>query len=154
MSKIPGYEGPAHPLSSPIEALTAVNTAEFNHWAVGIRSCENAFHLASTILGGRDIVEEFVAPRIWPISYGWAPNEIVHFNVNWASQEVPFPMFGIKLREGQSADTFMLYVEKRVTLMIGEYTMNEYKAYKAFVKHKRKINHVFSEVCRDKAFTS
>jgi hypothetical protein len=154
MSKIPGYEGPAHPLPSPIEALTAVNTAEFNHRAVGIRSCENAFHLASTILGGRDIVEEFVAAQIWSISYGWAPSEIVHFNVNWASQEVPFPKFGIKLREGQSADAFMLEVKKRLTLMIGEYTMNEYKAYKALVKHKRKINRVFSEVCNDKAFPS
>jgi hypothetical protein len=154
MSKIPGYEGPIHPLSSPIEALTAVNTTEFNHRAVGIRSCENAFHLASTILGGCDIVEEFVAARIWPISYGWAPSEIVHFNVNWASQEVPFSKFNIKLREGQSADAFMLDVEKRVTLMIGEYTMNEYKAYKALVKHKRKINRVFSEVCGDKAFPS
>jgi hypothetical protein len=92
-----------------------VNTAEFNHRAVGIRSCENAFHLASTILGGRDIVEEFVAAQIWPISYGWAPSEIVHFNVNWASQEVPFPKFGIKLREGQSTDAFMLEVKKRVT---------------------------------------
>jgi hypothetical protein len=70
MSTIPGYEGPAHLLSSPIEALTAVNTADINHWAVGIRSCENAFHLASTIIGGHDIVEEFVAASIWPISYG------------------------------------------------------------------------------------
>jgi hypothetical protein len=154
MSKISGYKGPAHPLSSPIEALTSVNTAEFNHRALGIRSCENAFHLASTIFGGRDTLEEFVDARIWPISYGWAPNEIVHFSVNWASQEVPFLKFGIKLREGQSADAFMLDVEKRVTLMIGEYTMNEYKVYKALVKHKRKINRVFSEVCGDKAFSS
>jgi hypothetical protein len=154
VSKIPGYEGLAHPLSSPIEALTDVNTAEFNHRAVGIRSCENAFYLASTILGGRVIVEEFVAARIWSISYGWAPNEIVHFNVNWASQEVPFPKFGVKLREGQSVDAFMLDVEKRVNFMLGEYTMNEYKAYKALVKHKRKINRVFSEVCGDKAFPS
>jgi hypothetical protein len=134
--------------------VTAVNTTEFNHWAVGIRSCENAFHLASAILGGRDIVEEFVAARIWPISYGWAPSEIVHFNVYWASQEVPFPKFGIKLREGQSADAFILEVEKRVTLMIDKYTMNEYKTYKALVKHKRKINRVFSKVCGDKAFPS
>jgi hypothetical protein len=69
---IPRYEGPTHPLSSPIEALTAVSTADYNHRAVGIRSCESAFHLASTILGGRDIIEEFVAARIWSISYGWA----------------------------------------------------------------------------------
>jgi hypothetical protein len=77
MSEVPGYEGPARPLSCSIEALTAVNTAEFNHRAVGIRNCESAFHLASTILGGRDVVKEFVAAEIWPISYGWTPNEIM-----------------------------------------------------------------------------
>jgi hypothetical protein len=81
-----------------------VNTAEFNHRAVGIRNCESAFHLASTILGGRDIIEEFAATRIWPISSGWAPIEIVYFNINWAAREVPFLKFGIKLRENQSAD--------------------------------------------------
>jgi hypothetical protein len=66
---------------------------------VGIRNCESAFHLSSTILGGHDIIEEFVAARIWPISSGWGPIEIVYFNVNWAAREVPFPKFGIKLRE-------------------------------------------------------
>jgi hypothetical protein len=67
---------------------------------------------------------------------------------------VPFPKFGIKLREDQSADAFMIEVEKRVNVMVGEYTMNEYKAYKALVKHKKRINRVFSEVCGDKSFSS
>jgi hypothetical protein len=125
MYEVPGYEGPAYPLSCSIAPLTAVNTTEFNHRAIGIRNCESAFHLASTILGGRDIIKEFVAAIIWPISCGGAPNEIVYFNVNWATQEVPFPKFGIKPREGQSADAFMVEIEKRVTLMIGEYTINE-----------------------------
>jgi hypothetical protein len=154
MSEVPGYEGPAYPLSCSIAPLTVVNAAEFNHRAVGIRNCESAFHLASTVLGGRDIIEEFVAAQIWPISCGWAPTKIMYFNVNWATQEVPFPKFGVKLREGQSADAFMVEIEKRVTLMIGEYTMNEYKAYKALVKHKRRINRVFTEVCGDKSFNS
>jgi hypothetical protein len=48
----------------------------------------------------------------------------------------------------------MLDVKKRVNLMIGEYTMNEYKAYKSLVKHKRRINRVFSEACGDKSFNS
>jgi hypothetical protein len=154
MSEVSGYTGPTHPLSCPIAPLTAVNTAEFNHRAVGIRNCESAFHLASTILGGRDIIEEFVASRIWPISSGWSPIEIVYFNVNWAAQEVPFPKFRIKLRENQSADAFMIKIEKRVNVMIGEYTMNEYKTYKALVKHKKRINRVFTEVCGDKSFSS
>jgi hypothetical protein len=114
MSEVSGYTGPAHPLTCPIAPLTAVNTAEFNHRAVEIRNCESAFHFASTILGGRDIIEEFVAARIWPISNAWAPIEIVYFNVNWAAQEVPFPKFGIKLHENQSADAFMIEIEKRV----------------------------------------
>jgi hypothetical protein len=78
----------------------------------------------------------------------------VNFNVNWAAQEVPFPKFGIQLRDGQSADDFMLEIKRRVNLMVGEYTMNEYKAYKTLVKHKRRINRVFSEVCGDKSFHS
>jgi hypothetical protein len=100
MSAITGYEGLAHPLSSPIEALTAVCTTAYNQRATGIRNCESAFHLASTIIGGRDIIEEFTAAQIWPISYGWAPTEIVNFNVNWAAQEVPFQKFGLQLRDG------------------------------------------------------
>jgi hypothetical protein len=152
MSKISDYEGPTFPLSSPIEELTATCTAPYNHRAVGFRNCESAFHLAGTILGGRDIIEEFVAANIWPISYRWAPSEIVTFNVNWVAQEVPFPRFGIHLPKDQSADDFMDEVEKKVNAMIGESTINEYKAFKNLVKHKKRINRVFSEVCGDKSF--
>jgi hypothetical protein len=143
MSKIPDYEGPAFPLSSPIEELTATCTAPYNHRAVGFRNCESAFHLAGTTLGGRGIIEEFVAANIWPISYGWAPSEIVTFNVNWAAQEVPFPRFSIQLPKDQSANDFMDEVEKKVNAMIGESIMNEYKAFKNLVKHKERINRVF-----------
>jgi hypothetical protein len=48
----------------------------------------------------------------------------------------------------------MLEIERRVNLMIGEYTMNEYKAYKNLVKHKKRTNRVFSEVCGGKFFRS
>jgi hypothetical protein len=48
----------------------------------------------------------------------------------------------------------MFEVEKKVNEMIGQYTMNEYKAYKNLVKHKRRINRVFSEVCKEKSFPS
>jgi hypothetical protein len=45
---------------------------------------------------------------------------------------------GLHLRDSQSAEEFMVEVEKKVNAMISEYTMNEYKAYK---------NQVFSEIC-------
>jgi hypothetical protein len=106
------------------------------------------------ILGGRDVIEEFVAAEIWLIFHGWAPTEIVPFNMNWATQEVPFPRFGLQIKEGQTAEEFMDEVERKVKAMIGESTMNEYKAYKNLVKHKRRINRVFSEVCAENSFRS
>jgi hypothetical protein len=130
MSTIPGYDGPDHPFSTPIEALIAISIASYNHRAAGIRNCESMFHLASTIVSGRDIIVEFVAVNIWPISHGWAPREIVNFNVHWATQEVPFPLFGLHLRDSQSAEDFMVEVEKKVNDMIGEYIMNEHKGYR------------------------
>jgi hypothetical protein len=78
----------------------------------------------------------------------------VSYNVNWATQEVPFPRFGLQLTDGQSAEDFMTEVEKKVNNMIGKYTMNEYKAYKNLVKHKKKINRVFSEICGENSFPS
>jgi hypothetical protein len=97
---------------------------------------------------------QFVAAETWPISHGWTPTEIVTFNVNWATQEVPFPRFGLRLKEGQSAEEFMDEIEKKVNAMIGESTMNENKAYKNLVKHKRRINRVFTEVCGENSFRS
>jgi hypothetical protein len=79
---IPGYDGPVNPFSTPIESLTAISTASYNHRAAGIRNCESMLHLAITIVGGRDLIEEFVATNIWLIFHGWAPREIVNFNIN------------------------------------------------------------------------
>jgi uncharacterized protein YktA (UPF0223 family) len=74
--------------------------------------------------------------------------------VNWATQEVPFPRFGLQLKEGQSAEEFMEEIEKKVNAMIVKSTMNEYKVYKNLVKHKKRINRVFSEVCGENSFRS
>jgi hypothetical protein len=38
MSAILGYEGPTHPLSMPIEVITAICTALYNHRTAGIRN--------------------------------------------------------------------------------------------------------------------
>jgi hypothetical protein len=52
-------------------------------------------------------------------------------------------LFGLHLRDFQSTKDFVVEVEKNVNDMIGEYIINEYKAYKNQVKHKRRINRVF-----------
>jgi uncharacterized protein YktA (UPF0223 family) len=74
--------------------------------------------------------------------------------VNWTTQQVPFPRFGFRLKEGQSVEEFIEEVEKKVDTMIGESTLNEYKAYKNLVKHKKRVNRVFSELGVETAFHS
>jgi uncharacterized protein YktA (UPF0223 family) len=74
--------------------------------------------------------------------------------VNWATQQVPFPRFGLQLKEGQTFEEFFEEVEKRVDSMIGESTMNEYKAYKNLVKHKKRINRVLLELSTETSFRS
>jgi hypothetical protein len=68
MSKVPGYTSPAYPFYSPMAPLNAVCTASYKQHAADFESCENAFSLASTIISGRDVIEEFVAADILPIS--------------------------------------------------------------------------------------
>jgi hypothetical protein len=50
--------------------VTAVCTTPYNSRTLGFKSYENAFFLASTILGGRDAIEEFVAAQVCPLSDG------------------------------------------------------------------------------------
>jgi hypothetical protein len=145
MSKVPGYTGPAYPFYSPMASVTAVCTASYNKRVADFESYENAFLLASTIIDGRDVIEEFVAADIWPISAGWQPASMIHLTMDWATQRVPFPRFNLRLKEGQSLENFIAEVKGKVDAMVGKSTLNEYKAFKALVKHKRRVNHVFSE---------
>jgi hypothetical protein len=154
MSQVSSYTGPTYPFYSPMAPVTAVTTATFNSRALGFKTCENAFFLASTILGGRDVIEEFVAARVWPLSHDWKPSDIVFLEVDWASQKVSFPRFNLRLEDGQSLDDFILEVEERVTEMVGEFTPNKYKAFKNIVKHKKRVDHMFSELGAEAALRS
>jgi hypothetical protein len=52
---------------------------------------------------------------------------------------VPFPRFKLGLNECQSLENFIaeVKVKGKVDAMVGELTLNEYKSFKALVKHKR-----------------
>jgi hypothetical protein len=71
--------------------VTIVCTTSYNSRTLGFKSCENDFFLASTILGGCDAIEEFVAARVWPLSDGWKPSDSVFLDVDWVSPKVLFP---------------------------------------------------------------
>jgi hypothetical protein len=70
---------------------------------------------------------------------------MIHLTVDWVTQQVHVPRFNLRLKEGQSLEIFIAEVEKKVDAMVGESTLNKFKAFKALVKHKRRVNRVFSE---------
>jgi uncharacterized protein YktA (UPF0223 family) len=74
--------------------------------------------------------------------------------VDWATQQVLFPRFNLRLKKGQSLEDFIAEVEEKVDAMVGESTLNEYKSFKALVKHKRRVNRVFSELSAETTLRS
>jgi hypothetical protein len=42
-----------------------------------------------------DVIEEFIAAEVWPISAGWQPASIISLTMDWAAQQVPFPRFNL-----------------------------------------------------------
>jgi hypothetical protein len=88
------------------------------------------------------------------MSNGWKPASIVLLDVDWATQQVTFPRFNLRLKEGQSLEEFIHDVEKKVDVMVGESTLNEHKAYKNLVKHKKRVNRVLLELGTETALCS
>jgi hypothetical protein len=62
--------------------VTTVSTATFNRRVCSFKRAKNSFYLASTILGGHDVIEEYVAMCIWNLAHGWSPSEIICLDVD------------------------------------------------------------------------
>jgi hypothetical protein len=60
----------------------------------------------------------------------------------------------LRLKDGQRLEDFILQAEEKVNAMVGESTLNEYKSFKSIVKHKKRVNHVFSELSAETALRS
>jgi hypothetical protein len=60
----------------------------------------------------------------------------------------------LRVKNGQSLEDFILDIEEKVNEMVGESTLIECKAYKSIVKHKKRVNRVFSELGTETALQS
>jgi hypothetical protein len=48
------------------------------------------------VISGHDLVEEFLAAMIWPLSSGWLPGSFVKLEISSLKDKLPFPKFGLK----------------------------------------------------------
>jgi len=67
----------------------------------------DAFSSAAVLIGGRDLIEEFVCAKIWPLSAGWDPNPFVNVRVRALKEAVPFPRLALVKPSGETDEAIV-----------------------------------------------
>lgn len=88
------------------------------------KTVEKAYKLGASLQCGRDLVEEYVAPRIWPLRRGWAP---LHYHVKkikskqykYLDFEVVWP------RQFKSDEEYVAAVEPKACEIVGKFITKE-----------------------------
>jgi hypothetical protein len=99
-----------------------------------------AFVEATSLIGGHNAVEEFLACGLWPLG------ELFGFRVE--TKESPLskvmvlmPLITVTIMEWESEAKFVAHVENVVNLLVGNYNIVEHKAYQG-LRYSR-LNHIF-----------
>ena len=69
---------------------------------------------ACQICGGRDVVEEFLAAKIWPLSAGWAPLRFERKRFAGLEYDMTSPVFGLRKPEGSSDEVIVAELSERL----------------------------------------
>ena len=111
-------------------------------------ACDSAFTLACRYSGGRDLVEEMVATRFWPLgkSKPLFKIEMVNLPVFGEAEGVPFPCFEIALSEEESPDDFVAVVEQEACEIVSDITDKEFPARRSIAGSMPRLNHMFEEL--------
>jgi hypothetical protein len=103
----------------------------------GCKACDKAFALACCYSGGRDLVEEMVASKCWPLG----PNrpamwiKMVSLPVFGDGVGVLFPCFDVRRVEDMTADEYVTSIEEGARDILGELSDKEYLARRAIGGH-------------------
>jgi hypothetical protein len=86
--------------------------------------------LAYRYSGGRDLIEEMVATRFWPLrkSKPLFRIEMVNLLAFGKVEGVPFSSFGVTLSEEETPDDLVAIVEQEAREIVGDITNKEFLA--------------------------
>jgi hypothetical protein len=101
----------------------------FNKRLPDFVSCVSAFETASRVCGGRDLVEEYLEARIWPLTSGWFPVRSHHVKFDCVDWEVAFPIFGLSKPEGKSDEVIVAELEMAASELLGPWNKKEYDSF-------------------------
>jgi len=81
---------------------------------------------ACQICGGRDVVEEFLAAKVWPLSAGWSPLRFERKRFAGLKYDVTSPVFGLRKPEGCSDEVIVAELERQAAEILGPWNRKEY----------------------------
>ena len=70
----PGYDSSgevSYLLAAKVEEFKHVTKADFCRTALGYKEYYSAFISAARVISGRDLIEEYLAAKVWPLTTGW-----------------------------------------------------------------------------------
>ena len=106
-------------LSSDIEVFEHTYQPAYNKRTPGFKPCLEAFMTACQIFGGRDVVEEFLAVKVWPLSAGWAPQGFERKGFTGLEYDVQSLIFGLQRPEGFSDEVIVAELEREAMEILG-----------------------------------
>ena len=91
----------------------------------------DAFGSAAGLIGGRDLIEEFICANIWPLSAGWDPNPLAKVKVRASKESVPFPKLALVKPLGKIDKAIVAEIEERAAELVGPYLSKEHDSFVA-----------------------
>lgn len=112
----------------------------------GYKDCCAAFASAMGVISGGDVVEEFLAAKIWPLSSGWLPGSFAKLEISGLKGKLSFPKFGLKKPKGISDDLIVEEVEQEAVVLVVPYTLKEHDSFVECCPEQVSVNRYFFEM--------
>ena len=133
----------SYPLAAKVAEFRHITKADFRRTAAGYKECCSAFASAARIMSGRDIIEEYLAAKVWPLTRDWLPGTFSKIRVAGLSDQLPFPDFPLRKPEGVSDDMIVEEAEQEAVVIAGPYLAKERDSFEAVCSERIRVNRSF-----------
>ena len=114
-------EGVYYPFAAKVEEFKHVSKADFRRTSASYKECYSAFASAASVVGGRDLIEEYLATKVWPLTRDWLPGAFSKVQFDGLKDKLPFPDFGLRKPEGVSDDMIVEEIEQEAVAIAGPF---------------------------------
>ena len=101
------------------------------------------FASAARFVSGRDLIEEYLAAKVWPLMRDWLPGAFSKVLVVGLKDNLPFPDFGLWKPVGVSDDMIVEEIEQEAVAIAGPFLSKERDSFEAICSEKVRVNRSF-----------